>query len=427
MKKLHVKPSQMGQEIKIPPSKSQTHRAILLAALAKGKSKIFNPLKSSDTLAMIQACRHFGAEIHIHPEHLEIQGVGGKIAYSEDVIQAHNSGIVLRFITALAALCQRPVVITGDYSIRHLRPMQILMDALTQLGVKAESTRGDGYAPLIVRGPLRPGSCYIEDGSDSQNVSALLLAAIFMEGTLELYVSQPGEKPWVEMTLDWLKKLNVPYQHHNYEKYQVHGIQEYEGFEYTVPGDWSSAAFPLAAALITQSEVVLRNLDPHDIQGDKKILEILRAMGAEIKTTDQSVHVLKGVRLKGRKIDVNDCIDAVPILATLACFAQGETQLLNAAVARQKECDRLACTALELKKMGGHIVEIDEGLIIHGAPLQGASVFSHGDHRLAMALVVAGLAAQDETYVEDISCIEKTYPSFCEDFKRMGAQLEEIS
>lgn len=427
MKKLHVKPSQMGQEIKIPPSKSQTHRAILLAALAKGKSKIFNPLKSSDSLSMIQACRHLGAEVHIFDEHLEIHGLGGKITCSEDVIQAHNSGIVLRFITAIAALCDRPIVITGDYSIRHLRPMQILIDALAQLGAKIESTRGDGYAPLIVRGPLKSGKCFIEDGSDSQNISALLLAAIFMCGTLELHVHQPGEKPWVEMTLDWLKKLKVPHHHENYEKFQVHGIQEYEGFEYRVPGDWSSAAFPLAAALITQSEVVLRNLDLQDIQGDKKILEILIAMGAKIKTTDQSVHILKGARLQGRKIDVNDCIDAVPILATLACFAEGETQLVNAAVARQKECNRLACMALELKKMGGQISETDDGLIIRGAPMRGASVFSHGDHRLAMALVVAGLAAKDETYVEDTSCIEKTYPSFCEDFKRIGAQLEEIS
>lgn len=428
MKKIIVKPSKISREVIVPSSKSQTHRAILLGSLARNRSIIKRPLISSDTSAMVQACRHLGAAIKVEDNSIEIQGLDGKIVGSEDVIHAHNSGIVLRFISAIAALGTLPIVITGDESIRHQRPMHVFLDVLKQLNVKALSTKNNGYAPLIIQGPLKSGKCYIQDGSDSQNVSALLLASIFLRGTMELEVSRPGERPWIEMTLDWLKRLGVPYSHKNYESYRVVGTGGYEGFNYTVPGDWSSAAFPIAAALVTRSSIVLENLDKNDLQGDKKIVDIFLKMGARLNFDEEhkKLYVLPTEKLKGVAVDINDCIDAVTILAVVACYAEGETYLLNAHVARQKECNRLACITHELNKMGGNVIETADGLMIKGTPLQGSSVFSHQDHRMAMALVVAALGAKSESKIHETHCIHKTYPSFVQDFQTLGANLEEI-
>lgn len=428
MKTLIVKQSQLSGEIVVPSSKSQTHRAILLGSLAKGRSIVQNPLNSSDSQAMIQACRHLGAKIDAHDDYLEIQGVAGRIVGAEDVIHAHNSGIILRFMAAIAALGSEPIIITGDHSIRNQRPMQTMLDSLTQLGAKATSARGNGFAPIIIQGPLKPGRCKIANGADSQNVSSLLLAAAFLDGKLELEVNQPGEKPWINLTLDWLKRLQVPFENHHYEKYIVQGVGSYSGFEYTVPGDWSSAAFPIAAALITQSELTLKNLTTYDLQGDKKILDIFKKMGAEIIIDDRekSLRVCRGQQLQGVTVDINDCIDAVTILAVVACYAEGETHLINAAVARQKECDRLACIAAELKKMGANIQETWDGLIIKGgAVLKAASVFSRGDHRMAMALAVAGMGTEGETHIQNMDCIAKTYPNFIKDFHHVGANINE--
>lgn len=427
MKTLIVKKSQLAHEIQVPSSKSQTHRAILFGSLAKSKSVVRYPLNSQDSLAMIEACRHLGAKIEIHENHLDIHGVGGKIVGSEDVINAHNSGIVLRFVAAIAALGSQPIVITGDHSIRHQRSMQTMLHSLKQLGAKkAISTREEGFAPIIIQGPIKPGRCQIADGSDSQNVSPLLIAGAFLDGALEVEVYNPGEKPWIDMTLDWLKRLGVPYQNHHYEKYIVQGIGSYSGFEYTVPGDWSSAAFPIAAALVTQSELTIKNLDIFDLQGDKKIVDIFTQMGARFLIDDKkkTIRVSAGEQLRGVTVDINDCIDAITIIAAVACYAEGETRIVNAAVARQKECDRIACMAVELNKMGAHVQETADGLIVKGAALKGTRVLSHGDHRMAMSLAVAGMGAKGETQIHEAGCMGKTYPSFVTDFQNMGAHLE---
>lgn len=427
MKALIVNPSKISTEIQIPSSKSQTHRAILFGSLARQKSIIHHPLNSPDTQAMMDACRLLGATIQAYENHLEIQGIDGKVEGAADVIQAQNSGIILRFLSCIAALGNQPIVITGDHSIRHQRPMGILIDALRQLGVRAESTRGNGFAPVIIQGPLKPGKVVFQDGSDSQNISALLIASVFLKGNMELTVHHPGEKPWVDLTLDWLRRLGVSYKNCHYENYLIEGGGSLNGFDYSVPGDWSSAAFPIAAALITHSQLTLKNLDLNDLQGDKKILEIFTKMGAcfSLNETEKSL-VVKPNSLQGITIDINDCIDAITILGVVACFAKGQTRLLNAAVARQKECDRVSCLAKELKKMGAVIHETAEGLIIQGGALRGAQVHAHLDHRMAMSLAVAGMAAKGETMISGIDCIKKTYPTFIQDFQKIGAQFEEV-
>lgn len=425
MSRFLVQPSKLHGEISIPPSKSHTLRSILFAAMAKGKSVIHNYLPSTDAQAMINACRHLGADINVSATSIEIEGVNGTIKHAEDVIDAGNSGIVLRFCAAIGALASQPIVITGDHSIRHQRPMQPLIEGLKQLGVSAVSTRGDGYAPIIIQGPLRSGKTTVV-GQDSQPVSALLIAAAFAEGTIDINVKEAGEKPWIALTLDWFDRLGIPYTNNNFEHYHMEGGARYQGFEYTVPGDLSSAAFPIAAALVTQSELLLKNIDMNDSQGDKELITIFQKMGAEIiiDNARKTLQVKKGKKLVGIPVDINRFVDAITILAVVACYAEGETLIYNGAVARQKECNRIKCIATELKKMGANIEETEDGLRIIGTPLKAADVVSYHDHRMVMSLAVAALGSSGTTTINDVECIAKTFPTFLQDFQHLGAQIQ---
>jgi 3-phosphoshikimate 1-carboxyvinyltransferase len=267
------------------------------------------------------------------------------------------------------------------------------------------------------------------DGRDSQPVSGMLIATSFLSGKTILEAHEPGEKPWIDLTLFWLKKFGIHVEHQDYARYTVPGNARIEGFKMTIPGDFSSAAFPIAAALVTNSSLTLTNVDREDCQGDKKIIDILQQMGAKIETDPKrkTLHLAKGSRLRGMKIDVNDFIDATPILSVIGCFAEGTTEIVNASIARKKESDRLHAMATELKKMGAAIEERPDGLLIHHSALKGASVESWHDHRIAMSLSIAALGAKGETAINNIECVSKTYPGFAHDFRSLGAAIEVIS
>lgn len=414
-------------DIGIPSSKSHTLRAILFGSLGHGKTVVHHYLPSTDTQAMIEACRLFGATLHVTPKLMEIKGINGEVRHAEDVINAGNSGIVLRFCAAIAALATHPVVITGDYSIRHHRPMQPLLDGLSQLGASAVSMRGDNYAPVIIQGPIKSGKAIIS-GEDSQPVSALLIASAFAKGHTELHVRNPGEKPWVALTLNWFDRLGIAYENHAFARYTLSGNAKYEGFEYHVPGDFSSAAFPVAAALVTRSELTIKNIDMNDSQGDKELIRVFQRMGGKIEIDDRNktMHIKKGSWLSGVTVDINNFVDAITILAVVACFAEGETHIYNAAIAKQKECNRIHCIASELRKMGADIAETEDGLRIKKSPLKGAQVHSYQDHRMAMSLAVAGLGAQGETQISSVECVSKTFPTFIHDFNSIGANIKEL-
>lgn len=416
------KSSLLGK-IEIPPSKSHTLRAILFGALAKGKTRITNFLESPDTQAMINACEALGAKIEkLSSTTLQICGVDGMIKEAENVIDAGNSGIVLRFIAAACALSNKHSIITGDDSIRNNRPMEPLLKGLSQFGAFAVSSKGNGRAPIIIKGPLKSGITIV-DGEDSQPISALLIAAAFSEGTFEIHVEKPGERPWIDMTLHWFDHLGISYESRNYEWYRISGSQKINGFDFKVPGDWSSAAFPLVAALITRSELIIENLDFNDVQGDKKLITLLKKMGATIEVSRNYIHVRQNSDLHGCELDINDCIDSIAVCAVIGCFAKGTTQITNAGIARMKESDRISCLTTELRKMGAKIKEKSDGIEIQFSPLCGTFVNSHHDHRLAMALCIAGLGAEGKTTVINTSCINKTFPLFIQKFKSLGANV----
>ncbi len=411
-------------KVKIPPNKSHSFRALVMAALAEGSSKIIRPAVSNDWMRGIEALEMFGAKIDPHGNNVwEIRGTGGKVDTPDDVIDCGNSGILLRFIMAISACAEGYSVITGDHSLRHIRPCGPLVDAINGLGAWAVCTKDDGHAPVLVRGPLIGGSVAM-DGADSQPISALLIAGALGRQDIELCVDTPGEKPWVGLTLDWLDRCGVKYANENFERYQVSAGQEWTGFETTIPLDWSAALYPIVAAVLSEdSEVTLPGMDFRDSQGDKRVVDVLREMGADIEVTDAGV-TARSSQLVGRKIDCNDFIDQFMLLAVVGACAEGETVLCNAKICRHKECDRIVEMRKALTAMGADVQERTDGLVVRKSRLRGAKIESRHDHRMVMTMAVAGLMASDATTITDVECVKKTFPDFVAQMRCIGCDMQ---
>lgn len=397
-------------------------RALFFALMAHGESVVRLPLNSPDTEAMVSAITAFGAKVKKGNEILQIQGVGGVLKAPKAPVDVGNSGQVLRFMGALSALQNEEVILTGDESILTRRPVVPLLEGINQLGGTARSVNENGCAPISIRGPIQAGAATI-DGHDSQPVSALLMTTPFLPGVSTITVNNPGETPWIGLTLSWLRRFGVEVEDQGYTYYRVKGGVTLEPFDITIPGDFSTAAYMLALGVINDSELTLHNLDMTDAQGDKALIEVLQKMGANITINhdDKNVSVKRGGQLIGKEIDVNAMIDALPILAVIGCFAEGTTTLTGAAIARKKESDRIATIVAELKKMGATIEERPDGLIVTKSALNGAEIESHADHRIALSLAVAALAASSPSALNGTACIAKSYPTFWNHLQQLGA------
>ncbi|MDP6671265.1 MAG: 3-phosphoshikimate 1-carboxyvinyltransferase, partial [archaeon] len=359
--KLLVKKSVLDGEITIPASKSHTIRAVVIASLAEGKSILHNPLDSADSQASVGACRAMGAKISQN-ENWEIEGFAGKPKTPGSEIDLLNSGTSANLIAGVATLAQGPTVLTGDTSLRS-RPFAPILKALNDLGASAESISGDGRAPLKISGFLKGGSTEI-DGMNSQPVSSLLISCALAQADSEIFVPNLHEQPYVKMTMQWLDEQGINYSESNMERFKVKGNQSFKSFEKTIPADFSSATFPLCAAAISpESNVLLKGLDMNDAQGDKDVANMLKKMGAEISVGEDGIRVI-GSKLQGAELDLKNAPDALPALAVVGCFAEGETRLVNVAHARIKETDRIATMVSELKKMGADVEELDDGLVV---------------------------------------------------------------
>ncbi len=377
-------------EVAIPPSKSQTLRGILLATFARGTSRIKNFLNSPDTHKVIEACRGLGAQIHIGPNEVIIEGTHDPRSGSYDL---GNSGIALRFLTALLDAFDGEFELYGDHSLMR-RPMQPLLRALES----------------------QTNNTFHVDGSDSQMVSALIYRALLEHEPVTIHVSNPGELPWIDLSLSWLKRFGIAYTNHAYSRYHIEGRGYIEAFDYSVPGDMSSASYPLAAALLTGSEITLTGLDFTDPQGDQLLFACLEQMGAKFERAGHTLHVPLNQSLHGIDVDINRFIDALPLLAVIATQASSPTKITGATIARTKECDRIHASCLELTKMGANVHELDDGLIIEPLKkpslLKGAQLSSHGDQRMVMALAIAALVAEGQTQIDNFICYQKTFPNF---------------
>ncbi|HSW46548.1 MAG TPA: 3-phosphoshikimate 1-carboxyvinyltransferase [Phycisphaerae bacterium] len=420
--KLVVRPSRLAGAVEIPGSKSHTIRAVCVASLADGESQIDAPLESADTLAAIDAYRALGAAIDVQPGCWKVRGFAGRPAAPENIIDVRNSGTTLRLATGSAALLPAgAAVLTGDDQIRR-RPIGSLAKSLTDLGACAHSTRNNGCAPVVVTGRLRGGHTSIEAVS-SQFLSSLLMACPLADGTSEIDVPLLNEKPYVHITLDWLQRCGIELERDELRHFRIPGGQKYRAFQIRVPADFSSATFFLAAGVLGDNNVLVKGLDFNDPQGDKAVVDYLRRMGACIDVTDEGVRVRPG-QLTGCEIDMNATPDALPMMAAVACFAKGKTALVNVPQARLKETDRIAVMNAELSRMGAKITEQPDGMVIEESKLHAASVDSHFDHRVVMALAVAATAIAGETRISTAEAMSVTFPTFVECMAGLGGDLQ---
>jgi len=420
---LKVRKSETGGIVRIPGSKSHTIRALFLASLAGGQSKIKKPLLSDDTRSAVEACRAFGAEVIFRDDEYIVNGFDGVPLTPGDVINVGNSGTTLRIAMMTAGLAEGATVFTGDDQIRR-RPLGPLIKAMNNLGAEAFSTRNNGMAPVVVRGKLKGGETEL-DAVTSQYLTSVLINAPLVPDDTVVRVTRLNEVPYVDMTLWWLEKLGTQYSNEDYRVFTIKGGQKYKPFSVTIPGDFSSATFFMVQAAVSGGEFLLRNLDMTDPQGDKTVLDYLSEMGAVVETREDGVYI-RGRNLRGIEIDMNSTPDALPAMAVAGCFAEGETRLVNVPQARIKETDRISVMCSELRKMGADIEELPDGLIVRKSRLKGTSVSGFGDHRIVMALAVAGLNTDGETVIDTAEAINITFPEFVTLMRNCGGCMEMI-
>jgi 3-phosphoshikimate 1-carboxyvinyltransferase len=420
--KLVVEKSALHGTVPIPGSKSHTIRAVAIASLADGESIIRNPLSSGDTLSAVTCYRTLGAMIDTgNDDRWKVTGTGGNIHTEGQTIDIGNSGTTLRVAAGSAALSASAegVVLTGDHQIQS-RPIGPLLTSLCDLGANARSVKDNDMAPLSIGGTLKGGKTNIECVT-SQYLTSLLLAAPLAENDTEIVVTLLNEPDYVQMTLDWLDKQQIQYQNHNLERFTVKGGQVYKSFDLPVPADFSSATFFLVAGAMLDGEITLTGLDFSDSQPDKAVAGYLQRMGTNLKIDGDRVRVAKSV-LTGVDIDMNRTPDALPAMAVVGAFAKGTTRLLNVPQARKKETDRIAVMAEELSKLGVKTEELPDGLIVHGgAKLHGSDLKGHHDHRIVMALSLAGMAMGQKCCIDTAEAINVTFPEYVNLMKNIGA------
>ena len=424
--KWKVSRSRLKGVLAVPPSKSHTVRALLIASLARGESRIRNPLAQGDGASALRVATSLGAVVR-HDEGVACVAGGGVAALGAGTrsCACDNSGTSMTLFTSAAALGATPVCFDGDASLRS-RPMQQLFAPLRQLGVSVTVHTRQGDVPFTVQGPLRGGTAQV-NGLSSQFVSSLLLSCPLAQQDTHLEVVDLHERPYVEMTRWWLNRQGIRHEcEPDLSRFVIYGGQSYHPFDLTVPGDFSSATFGAVAACLGAGGLMLSGLDFDDPQGDKEVFTVLERMGARIERGGTGAEVDAPDGLDGGTFDLNAMPDALPALCVAATVARGTTRLVNVAQARIKECDRIAVMCRELGAMGASVRELPDGIEIRPSALRGAGVCGHGDHRVVMALALAGLIARGETIIDTAESAAVTYPTFCEDFQRVGACIDVV-
>lgn len=417
-----IKPGLLNGSIDVPPSKSIAHRAIIGAALAEGYSLIENFMTSRDMEATIGGMRSLGAEITAlrNGKILRIRA-GSRVETSVD-IDCIESGSTLRFLIPLALVKNKEVIFRGQGRLVE-RPLGEYLKVFESQGI--EYTQLENRLPISINGVLRSGEFLIDGRVSSQFISGLLFALPLLQGNSRIYIEGELEsRGYVDLTIDVLKEFGIEIENRLYKEFFIQGSQVYKSRNFRIEGDYSQAAFWLAAGVLGNG-IRLNGLNIHSLQGDKIIVDILRSMGGNITSGSDWIEV-KPSALKGIRIDVSQCPDLVPVLAVLGTYAEGVTTIENGARARLKESDRLQAITTGLNKLGGNVEEIRDGLIINGVKrLMGGEVYSFNDHRIAMALAVAASGATGEVSIKGSGAVEKSYPEFWNDFSKLGGIVYE--
>lgn len=417
-----ITPARLQGTVKAPASKSMCHRAVICAGLAGGHSEVLGATLSEDIQATIGGMGALGANIQIAGDKLSIDGKG-TVSISQAEINCGESGSTLRFLIPLALLADKRVTFTGRGRLVK-RPIDEYAAICRSQGLEWDS---GGGLPVSLQGRLRPGEFELSGDVSSQFLSGLLFALPLLPGDSVIRLTTPLEsKGYIDLTLAALAGFGVRADHRQYREFSIPGRQRYHPCSYKVEGDYSQAAFWLVAGTIG-APVSCHGLAGQSMQGDKIIKELIQQAGGQLTETADTVTAMPA-NTSGMLIDAADCPDLVPVLAVLASLSRGETRIVRAGRLRIKESDRLAATARELSRLGANIREAGDGLVIQGKDqLDGGTVDSWNDHRIAMALAIASIRCKQPVLLHGTECVNKSYPNFWQDFVSLGGIVNERS
>ena len=415
-----VEKSKISGHITCPANKSYSHRAIFLASLAGNNSKLDNVLFSADTVATIEACRNFGAEIEeINTSIIVKKSIKTDIIVPE--IDAKNSGTTIRIASGIASLFTREITLTGDSSLQK-RPMQPLLDALESIGAKCNST--NGMPPIKITGRILGGDVSIPGNFSSQFISALLICAPLTEKGINLTIEgNLVSKPYLDATIATMKNFGVTVQTLiPYKKYSI-APQVYKPSTFTVPMDFSSLALLLSASVLNGENVIIHGKMGNLPQGDKVFIDIIEQLGVKVSIKEDQITIQSPKELNGGRFDLSNSPDLLPPLAILALKTTNPIEIINVKHARLKETDRILILARELVKIGIRVQEKEDGLILESPnESRGALLNSENDHRLFMAFCISGMYVGN-CIVTDHESVAVSYPDFINEMNRLGAKI----
>ncbi len=415
-----VEKSKISGQVVCPPNKSYTHRAIFLASLAGNNSKVDNVLLSADTLATIEACKKFGAEIEIKGLSIIVKNPI-KLGTNVPEINTENSGTTIRIASGIASLFSQEITLTGDSSLQK-RPMKPLLDALSSIGAQCSST--DGKPPIKIKGKILGGDVTIPGNFSSQFISALLISAPLTNNGINITIEgNLVSKPYLDATIATMRKFGVTVQTLiPYKRYNI-TPQIYKNTTFTIPIDFSSLALLLSAAVLNGEEVIIKGSMGDLPQGDEVFIDILEQMGVTVIINNDEIKIKSPEKLKGGKFDLSNSPDILPPLAILSLNTSSPIEIVNVKHARLKETDRITIISRELVKLGIKVEEKEDGLILESTEnLTSAELNSENDHRLFMAFCIAGMYIGDCT-VTDPESVKVSYPNFIEEMNRLGAKI----
>lgn len=412
-------------EVTIPGDKSISHRSVMFGSIAKGETEITNFLQGADCLSTISCFRAMGIEIENDGNRVLVHGKGlHGLTKPNHVLDCGNSGTTTRLISGILSAQNFDVTLTGDASIQK-RPMKRIMDPLSLMGADIRSINGNGCAPLAISGRLLHGIHYQSPVASAQVKSAILLAGLYADGETRV------TEPYVSRNHSELMLSHFGADVHTEDTTAViRPVKELYGQKIEVPGDISSAAFFLAAGLlIPDSEILIRNVGINPTRDG--VLRICKDMGADITLLNEKTSgeptadlLVRSSRLHGTVIGgsvIPTLIDELPMIAAMACFAEGETIIKDASELKVKESNRIAVMVENLSAMGADVEETEDGMIIRGGKsLHGAVIDSHLDHRIAMTFAITGCMAEGETEILGAECVNISYPGFYDDLKRLS-------
>lgn len=417
MKTLEIQPlsAPVDATVSVPGSKSITNRALLIAALAEGRSTLSGALFSDDTRYMAEALRKLGVAVEADEAaaSFTVDGAAGRFPASEGELFIGNSGTTARFLTAALGLGKGRYTVDGTARMRQ-RPIKFLLDGLAPLGVKAVSREGNGCPPVDIEASGITGGTTRANGSySSQYFTALLLPSPYAQSDVTVEVEGDlVSKPYLDITMSVMRTFGASVDHDNYGRFRVEAGTGYEGRDYDVEPDASAASYFMAAAAVTGGRVLIKGVRRESAQGDVRFADVLEQMGCRVQWADEGVTVEGPEQLAGIDVDMNAISDTVMTLAAIAPFAAGPVTIRNVAHIRVKETERIEALETELRKMGVTVDGFPDGLTIQPCDdIRPAEIDTYDDHRMAMSFAVAGLKAPG-IVIRDPDCVAKTFPSF---------------